>query len=221
MAPIKAKPQITAWSFSRKRDYDTCPYKAKLKCIDKLKEPSSPPMERGSMIHKLGENYVLGRIKRMPKELKLFAQEFKDLKKKLVAVESEWAFDVNWNPTGWFAHDCYVRMKIDVNYGAGAFLTVIDHKTGKVTEEKDQLELYAIGAFHKYRHIDKVQAFFWFLDQGEERFLVVHRSELAALEKKWKKAIKPMMNDRIFAPRPGNHCRWCHFSASKAGPCKY
>ena len=51
-------PRITSWSFSRWSCYSSCPYKAKLKFIDKLKEPGSPQMDRGTVIHELAEHYV-------------------------------------------------------------------------------------------------------------------------------------------------------------------
>ena len=69
--------QFTSWSFSRYMDWRGCPAKAKYKHLDKLAEPPNAAMERGSMIHKLAEDYTLGVLKRIPAELKAFADEFK------------------------------------------------------------------------------------------------------------------------------------------------
>jgi RecB family exonuclease len=70
--PTPQPKKITSWSFTRYNTYSQCPAKAKFKFIDKLKEPDSPQMQRGTDIHKLAENYVKGEIVRLPKELVLF-----------------------------------------------------------------------------------------------------------------------------------------------------
>lgn len=56
----KGPQKITYWSASRRYDYDQCPFKAKLKCIDKLKEPGNAYMDRGNMMHELCEHYIKG-----------------------------------------------------------------------------------------------------------------------------------------------------------------
>lgn len=102
--PIK---KITAWSFSRYSTYKTCPYKLKLTAIDKLKEPKNQAMERGAQIHELAEQYIKGKIARLPPELKLFEAEFKRLKaqfkKKIsgMVVEDNWSFTKDWDETAW------------------------------------------------------------------------------------------------------------------------
>lgn len=60
--PIKRLPgeatssaRITAWSYSRLRDHRKCPQLARYKHVDKLKEPSSAPMEEGSYVDHLAE----------------------------------------------------------------------------------------------------------------------------------------------------------------------
>jgi hypothetical protein len=37
----------------------------------------------------------------------------------------------------------------------------------------------------------------------------------------WEDKTRPMLNDTIFAPKPGNACRWCHWKKSNGGPCKF
>ena len=75
--PIKT---ITAWSFSRYSTYKQCPAKLKYSAIDKLKEPPNAAMARGAAIHTLAEDYVKGKGKALPPELKLFADLFKMLR---------------------------------------------------------------------------------------------------------------------------------------------
>ena len=145
MSPTKAIKMIVAWSFSRLDTYLGCPQKAKFKFLDKLPEPPAPALERGSAIHKLCEGYLIGTIKRLPKELKLFAEEFKALRKiaKHLQVEAELAFDKDWKPVGWFAYDCWCRIKVDLMYDdpyETDTRAVTDWKTGKRPDRADWLE---------------------------------------------------------------------------------
>ncbi len=60
--PIKAMPRFTAWSYSRLSDYEACPLKAKIKHLDKVSEPSSPALKRGSDIHELAAKYATNQL---------------------------------------------------------------------------------------------------------------------------------------------------------------
>lgn len=225
--PRKKVEKITAFSYSRYSNYSTCPFKAKLTCIDGLKEPSNDAMERGSRIHKLAEKYLTRRIKRLPKELKLFDKEFKALLKDgaPLMVEEEWAFNKDWSIGNWFSKETYCRMKVDVveNYLEMGELVLIDHKTGKVRENHiEQCGLYALGAFMKFPDANRIIAKLWYLDQGiEVKEVFERKKDWKKLKAKWKANVRPMLNDTIFAPRPNQFCGWCHFRKDDGGPCQY
>ena len=72
--------RITQWSYSRLKTYEQCPSKVKFRYIDKLSEPSSPQMDRGTRIHKLAEDFVTEKIDIIPDELMLFQTQFTMLK---------------------------------------------------------------------------------------------------------------------------------------------
>ena len=225
--PRKKVEKITAWSNSRYNTYETCAYKAKLIYIDKKKEPANPAMERGSEIHKLAEDYLTRRIKRLPKELKRFDKEFKALLKDgaPLMVEEQWAFDKNWKSCDWFSKETYCRMMVDVaeNYLEMGELVLIDHKTGKARDNHiEQCGLYALGAFERFPQADHIVAKLWYLDQGVEvKEEFYRKKDHKKLKTKWAKAVRPMLNDTIFAPRPNQFCRWCHFRKDNGGPCQY
>lgn len=237
---VKPK-QITSWSFSRYSVYRQCPLKAKLKFIDKLPEPKSDAMERGNVIHKLAEDYLKGKISRLPPELKAFAQLFKDLRKRYrkviskMTVEDTWAFTREWDQTRWDDWTgCWVRIKLDCAHEeADNVLIIRDWKTGKfrlpkVEEYVEQLELYALAALLIYPHLEEVHPKLDFLDEeveyprpGVDPDLVFKRSDLPALRKTWEKRVTPMLRDKRFSPRPNDLCRFCHYRAENGGPCKY
>lgn len=220
---VKKPQKITSWSYSRYAVYKECPAKAKYKFIDKLPEPPSPAMERGIAIHKMAEDYVNGDLRKLPDELKLFKDEFKELKASAPMVEETWAFTKDWDETRWNDwNNCSVRIKTDASCLDEDELYVIDHKTGKMREGYgDQLSLYGLAGMLKFPHIKKVHTQLWFLDSGDQVLQEYDITEMKGLLDGWNAKVAPMLNDVRFAPKPNYGCRWCAFSKSKGGPCKY
>lgn len=215
--------KITAWSYSRWQTYEQCPLKAKLKFIDKKQEPSSPPMERGTAIHKMAEDYVKGVVKKLPVELKLLASQFKTLAKFKASAEEQWCFNSKWENADWFGSDAWLRIKVDaIDHRPKDKIAIIDHKTGREKDDHtDQLSLYAMGSFLKYEEVEIVTAQLWYLDSGNIKEETFKREDLLKLKREWIKKTKPMLNDTTFAPKPSNACRWCHFRKENGGPCKF
>lgn len=215
--------KITSWSYSRFSLYESCPAKAKYKFLDKLPDPGGAAMERGNTIHKLAEQYTKGELKKLPPELKLFADEFKELKKSKPIVEETWAFTKDWIKTTWNDwKGCAVRIKTDAACLDGEDLHVIDHKTGKKREGYDeQLSLYAVGGGLIFPKVKKIITHLWFLDLGETVVKEYDAAEVPVLQKEWDKKVKPMLNDTRFAPKPSHTCRWCPYSKANSGPCKF
>jgi hypothetical protein len=104
---------------------------------------------------------------------------------------------------------------------------VVDLKTGRIYEDKlDQLDLYNLAALcldeSIITHQPKVSyAEMWYLDQGETRERSLLIGEVEKAKAYWAKRVKPLFADKSFLPRPGQHCKWCHLSKSKGGPCPY
>lgn len=211
-------PQIYAWSYSRLKDYENCPLKAKLKHVDKIAEPGSEAMDNGNRVHKLAEAYATGKLKKLPIELINFKAEFAELlkRKKTLSVEQQLAFGKTWAPASWFGKDAWVRVVIDVWYVEGKSAVVVDHKTGKVRPENmDQLSLYAIAAMETDRNVEDVKATLWYLDAGEDPSEMFTRSQLPKLKAYWEKRSLPMLRDQTFAPTPNRLCGWCFYSKAK------
>ena len=237
-APKAPLPQITAWSYSRWRDYEQCPAKAKYKHIDRIKEPGSKAMDRGSDIHKSAENFVKGLAKTLCAELKNFAAHIRKLKKDNAEAEGEWAFSAGWRSmVSWFSGMAWCRIKIDVfalSKDRKRF-RVVDYKTGRIYDDNiEQTELYALGAFKNpaLNEIEAVDVELWYVDQPIQIGVnpvvkTFPRTEEPALEALWEKRTKAMFMDRRFAPRPNDKCRWCWFRKGNTeypgghGPCQF
>jgi hypothetical protein len=236
--------KIKAWSFSRYNDYKRCPWKAKLKHIDRLKEPASPAMERGSEIHKIAEDYLTRTGRSLvPKELTYFANLFRDLRKRqkkvstFMVVEESWAFKKDWSQTTWDDwNNCWLRIKVDTAWlEDDTTMIVNDWKTGKyrpgmIDSYLEQLELYALAALLLHEHVEKVKPTLSYLDEGitypglNGTFQEYTRKDIKKLKKTWEKRVEPMLSDTIFAPKPNDWCRWCYFSSTNKdgdGQCKF
>lgn len=230
---------ITSWSLSRLTDYQQCPRKAKFKHVDRLKEEKGAPLIRGELIHKELEHYIDGRIDKLSPETKRVHALAKKLRaefqKGKVKVELELAFTKHWKLTEWLAKDAWARIKVDVlRVRPKKKVEVIDWKTGgKVDGQgnvvlsegyKDQLHLYGVaavtaglaeeasGALIYTDHTDK-------LIQLPE--LTVRAENIGTEQRRWEKKVLPMLSDNLFAPRPGDYCRWCAFSKKKGGQCEF
>lgn len=217
--------RITAWSYSRFSDYCKCPQLAFYKHVKRMKEPPNPAMERGSRIHKLAEDYVAGNIRALPPELAKFKTQFAGLKKNKASVEEQWAFNVSWGPVDWFAKDAWCRIKVDVKnlLEKSETLVIIDHKTGKKRPGNElQMDLYAVGGFTMHPEVKFVRTELWYLDEGGLPTTALYEVEkYKVIRKEWEGRVKMMMADKVFKPKPGAHCTWCHFSKAKGGPCRF
>lgn len=243
--------KIFAWSYSRLGDYTKCPALAKYKHVEKRKEPSSPALDKGNLVHGIAAAYVVKKAPpkdkdnfsyhvnliaaakslTCPPELITFEDRFKALRNQACMVEQDWAFDVDWNRVGWFDKTAWVRIKVDNHYlevkkkrGGLRETTVkiIDYKTGKWSDTHAlQRSLYALGALLIYPDAVSVHVAHWYLDSGKDEYDVFGPGNLEKLKVEWIKRTKAMLNDTTFAPKPGDACKWCHFKKANGGPCKF
>lgn len=242
--PTKVLQKITAWGFSRWKQWTQCPASAKFKYVLKVDDKGTDASHRGTSMHDLGEEYVMGSRKTLDPSLKSFAKELKALRDSyknqrilVVVEESElnpwkfaakhsmfaWAFDSDWKLAEWFDKDAWLRAKVDIHTfdHEERHVVVIDLKSGrKHLEHKLQLDLYALTAFLKYPRALTVAASMWYVDLGEEETVTYQRSFLPKLQKDWMARVKPMLADTRFPTRPGRYCSWCSFAKSKGGPCE-
>lgn len=218
---------VDAWSYSRYADYKQCPLRFKLKHIQKMKEPGSPAMQRGSDIHKEGEIYLKAsrQPKRVPASYQHFADEMSQLWGLKPMVEQQWGFTREWSPTGWFGRDTWLRIVADVAllYDDNT-ADLIDFKTGrKYDTNEEQVELFSAGIFMKFDHIEHVTTRLWYLDQPDDNEVIREytREDFERIRKGWEKKIVPMFKDKRFAPTPNEKCRFCAFAKNRGGPCPF
>lgn len=245
---------ITAWSPSKLEKYETCPLKCKLETIDKLCPTcfqgsmkgwmpatctkcgstgvESPALTRGTMLHKEAENFISGKTLEAHEALQpvvpWLAKYRLGYRKALVRVEVELALDKDWKVTGWFAKNCWLRCKIDVQDMTKKIAWgVADWKTGKYKpdgEFSDQLNIYSTALMSAFDIPKSVESKLIFIDAGKEVERpegTVKRKDLPKAQKRWEARTKAMLSDEIFPPKPNYGCRWCPYAKGKGGPCEY
>ena len=228
MGRFNEVPLVTAWSWSRYELYARCPLAFKLKNIDKIEEPVSKAMARGRDVHKSLDNYITGKTEVCPPEVKHpFHQklygEMRAFPAEDKVVEQQRGFTSSWKPTSWFGKDTWFRAILDAGFMYDDLsFEAVDHKTGKkYGENAEQMELFALSVMLKYPPVQNVTTRLVYLDSGEEEsheFAISVKSNLVA---KWERKVAPMFSDTVFAPRPNDKCRFCHFSKSNTGMCKF
>lgn len=236
MATTKAAPKtIRSWSYSRLLDFEACPYKAKLKIIDKIPEPERPlppgktehANDRGTRVHTETELYVMNKGP-FPTEARHFKDEIESLKKHYKAgrasLEGEWAFNREWQETDWMMGWC--RLKCDgVVFLTKEHVVVIDYKTGKrfgnEVKHGEQLQMYALAVFLKYPQVQRVTSELWYFDINDLASLDVVRPIGMRQLKPFDRRGRKMTDATEFPPNPNQYsCLYCPYHPVKgSGDC--
>jgi len=223
---------VPAWSYSRLKSFEECPYKVYIASVKKIQEPQGEAAARGEAIHLQAEAFVKGDSEAIPKEfLSKFEVKIRDLRKGFVEgrveLEGEWGFTINWTPTDWMAGDCWARIKLDaLEFEDESSARVIDYKTGKKIgneiSHKQQGLLYAIGTFIRYPQLQFVRTEFWYVDQNEEMVTSYTRNEALRWLPQWTRRGMLLTTNENWRPTPSpNSCRWCHYGKGEHPECTH
>lgn len=237
LEPIPEIPQpegiIKSWSFSSLMDYETCKYRAFLKLVQRAKQKENEFSNRGNVIHKLAEDYVLGNIEELPKELIKFEKQFENVLEKkaqgqTILIEQEWAFTDEWEPTQWRDKKAWNRTKADLAiFETMSSAIIVDHKTGKKfgneLKHGQQLQFYVITAFLMFPELEYVEAELWYLDHGLTTNRKYSRDDAMVFLPRWEERGKRMTTATEFLPSPSKaNCKWCPYgSENGTGVCEW
>jgi RecB family exonuclease len=234
LVPVVPPLPLKSWSFSSIREFERCNYTAYHRA---MKSPRLEETEenRGTIIHRLAENFIKGEIPTLPKELKKVATQMEEYKEAYAAgeawVEEPWAFDIAWNPVDWFSPDVWLRVQIDfrrLGGGGEGTLQIVDFKTGKSWGNElnhiQQLQLYAVVCFAKFPEVHTITASDLYIDENKELTKLYARGEKSdELLHKWLTRSQIMLSCTDPRPRPARHtCRFCTWGISNgSGACDY
>lgn len=222
-APIKSA------SYSRLIEFEQCAFRAKLKHVDRIPEEKSEAADRGTMIHQMAEDYVCGKLDKLPSELRKFSDEFVALRARYdegkVSLEGDWGFDKNWQPVSW--KEAWMRIKLDARvHTTPKKAVVIDYKTGKrfgnEVKHGEQVVMYGIAELLREPDIEQVTVELWYLDIDDMAQTVFTREQLFRHLPQFEKRLLKMTSATQFPPNPNVFsCKWCPYGPNKGKQCEY
>jgi len=215
---------ITTWSFSRLKDFESCPLKAYLKFVERRSDDhmNKDALNRGIMVHTACENFVQGKgdfIKEMAKFRDYFAMLKDEYEAGDVKIEEDWGFNKDWGITGWWDDDVWCRMKLDnfrvmdKEFTAG---TATDYKTGKKfgneVSHSQQGILYALGSFLRFPTLESCDVELLYLDHGLTTKKNYTRETAMKFLPMWTSRAMKMTEATDYPPKPNKMtCMWCPF----------
>jgi hypothetical protein len=206
-----------AWSYSALDVYLTCPRKYWAEKIAKV-VPFVPNQatEYGKEVHKKFEEYLI-KGKELPLDLKHHEKVLKRLKDApgTGMPEQKLALNFNFEPTGFFDGDVFVRAILDYVKTNGSHALIVDHKTGKMFDGFDQLELAAACLSPYLPEIETFTlAYYW----TKTKQITTKRMTKEELPEVWNnflpkvERLQVSVNEDNFPTRPNGLCKkWCGY----------
>ena len=224
---------IKAWSFSGLNVFETCPYRAYLRYIQRAPEPPpdpDAPNVRGSRIHDEAECFVRGSGP-LTHGLRKFEDGFVELKALFeagkVELEGNWGIDENWSPVTWEDPRLWGRIKLDAFVRTDEdSCRVIDYKTGKSwgneVKHSQQGIVYGITSLMRYPEINYVSIEFWYLDEGKCKPRILNRDQLMRQLPKLDARARAMTTATEFPYKANKYnCKWCPYRPGNTGACDW
>ena len=172
-----------AWSFSKLKNFETCPKRHEqidiLKNYREAEEPGGA-LEWGNRVH-AALHATLGKGEPLPAEMKDY-QKYVDMVGKLpgkLFVEQKYAITVDFGPTQYFAPNVWYRGIGDVVKIAGTRGTILDWKTGAIKVDSVQLMLMAQCLFSHFPQIQRVHTGYIWLKEDATTVEVYDRRDMA------------------------------------------
>ena len=198
-----------SWSYSQLSAYEMCAHAHMYRRIVKLPEPPSYHLTKGNAVHKLAEDYLLGKHETLPGPLAKFRNEFANLLANGAIPEEAFTLNNRWEliPDGWLHPEAWLRLKLDARIGD----YIVDFKTGKVYDDHvKQGRLYANVHMVLNPEVDEVEVEFWYLNLGKVVDFTFYRKDLEADIAEWERRVAIMHADTNFLPTPHKWCGYCY-----------
>lgn len=208
----------TRWSYSSLSTYEECSAKWKYRYVDKMRDPPSPAMERGTRLHSLCETVLNDHSAPTPYELTAIGLHLERLRANQAQSEKVWRLNADWTPVETGA---WVKGIIDVHFIKDDALHIYDFKSGRpYASHKKQLELYALIGLSTFPQAERAECGAIYIDSGKIGYKrTIERTEVAPAVADWTARANTMFADNELAPKRGPGCYWCAFKDSLGGPC--
>jgi hypothetical protein len=212
----RRRPKSFAWSYSKLKNYETCPKRHFHVDIQKdAKEEESENLQYGNMLHdalgkRLGEKRTP-----LPKSfahMEEWCTRLDDGRGELHS-EQKLAITKDFGPCAFFDNEAWFRGVADVVKIMGPVALVLDWKTGKVVEDSVQLALTAACVFAHFPQVQKIRCEFVWLKEDATSRADFARTDMPGF---WASVLPRVQtleqahNTTTYPAKPGNLCRrWC------------
>ena len=222
-------------SYSKWSLYHMCPYK--YNCVYNLglkevKDDTGSAMARGSIIHDMLENNILGNSTALPWDagntLKVppmgIAHPMQETMYRLksapiVNAELSIELDINMKPVPEGTDAAFIVI-FDAIARHDNRIEVFEWKSGKAwAEHAEQRHLYAAAALNIWNPEEVVVTTHYVDITSPPIETRVTKADAENMRVIWVNRRETMITDEILAPRPNSKCRFCHLSRDRGGPC--
>lgn len=155
-----------AWSYSKKKNFETCPKRHYEIDLQKNFTESSDQLTWGNEVHDTLAQACLGKVA-LPVSMQDY-QKWVDVVRAApgeLKVEEKYAITRDFQKTAYFANNVWYRGICDVLKLHGDTATALDWKTGAVKHNSEQLMLMATCIFIHYPQIKTVKTRFVWLQE--------------------------------------------------------
>lgn len=206
-------------SFSKLKCFEQCPAKYNYRYNLNLADTPGPAAQRGTLMHKFFEDYLATPGVLVPPDLTMYTGFLNNLK--TMGAKPEFKFNLNeeWIPV---EKSSWLVGYIDALIVDPPDATVFDWKTGKEYDDHyEQKEIYALGTFYTFPELSNVRAVHVYTDLGRNTERIYHKDQMPAMRDRWTDRFKKLEAATDFFPKPQFLCRYCSYSTSNGGPCRF
>lgn len=214
------KPKPFAWSYSKLKNFETCPkrYYAIDIAKDFKEDPDNESLKYGEFVHRSLADRINTDHKPLPKTIAHLEPHAEKVLRHTptgtkILVEQQMAIREDFTATTWFGHDAWYRGIGDVVKIIGPVAAAIDWKTGKILEDGVQLALMAACIFAHHPQVMKIRTEFVWLKEDAVTRADFTREDMV---KVWAGVLPRVVTLRTaheqmnFPPKPGGLCkRFC------------
>ena len=209
-------PGVLPWSYSSLNAFEQCPKRYHLTRITKeVVEPQTEATMWGNAVHKALENAVNGVP--LPQRFLTYQPVVDKIRAApgVKKTEHKFGLTASFQPTTFFAKDVWFRGVIDLTITQPEKRTavVLDHKTGKVKEDGDQLKLFAATSFALEPWLENVKTGYLWLAADKITTASFARKDVPVIWQEFAPRIQRMVKAQelnLWPPRPSGLCKaWC------------
>ena len=214
------------FSYSKINTYNICPRKYEFSYIDFYpRKGSSDIVLKGTLLHKMIELYINDKDYDVPYEKEFlslkeedfnaFKEDFEKIKeqpliKQLKKMKNSCEINVEQKLTNVFENFIFSG-NTDTLVKNEKKLIIIDYKTGKVNQNFEQLEFYALVSSYLYPEVQDFLLVLSFVSHEQDLKITLKKEDMFKIENKLIKYISNINNSIKFDKKVGPLCNYCDY----------